>query len=200
MSQAIFSLFDLLSHFWPFSCLHSMCIQVRVGNSRIFLLFSVFISRYSREIRAMCGDRERIWRFARILTYRPLKKVPCWYGNRPVVDLSTADAPPWLILSRIFESTSYWRVLGTRRCPDPMPIFGVCTPGITVRVTSWTLWAGFQSRTVNFCDRDCIGNIAIVRKLRAVPYRSPMFLDDDAFGHAQRMFSFILISKTLFLS
>ena len=55
------------------------------------------------------------------------------------------------------------------------------------------LWAGFQSRTVNFCDRDCIGNIAIVHKLRAVPYRSPMFLDDDAFGHSQRMFSFILI-------
>ena len=30
-----------------------MCMQVRVDNSRIFLTFSVFISRNSREIRAI---------------------------------------------------------------------------------------------------------------------------------------------------
>ena len=52
------------------------------------------------------------------------------------------------------------------------------------------LWAGFQLRKVNFCDRDCTGNIAIVRKLRAVLCCIPMFWGDDAFGHAQRVFSY----------
>ena len=45
-----------------------------------------------------------------------------------------------------------------------------------------------QSRAVNFCDCDCIGNNAIVCRFRAVRFRIPMFLSVDAFGQAQRMF------------
>ncbi len=83
--------------------------------------------------------------------------------------------PHDLIVESFYESTSSWRDIGTRRCPDLMPVFGVFTPEVSVHVTSRTLRTSVMSRAVNFCDRDCIGNIAIVSDLRAVPFRIPMF-------------------------